>query len=162
MDLEVPTILGEDTIDTDWDEYMGMAYLYWTPHKFLSLGAEYHYEEIESESDKVTGEKFNIETHRIPLSINFFHTSGLSVPLKATYYNQDCDFWRPSGEFVSASDSFWLVDAAIKYRLPKRYGFITAGVQNLFDKKFNYYETDSKNFTIQPDRVLFGMVTLQF
>ncbi len=30
-----------------WDEYLGRAYLYWTPHEWLALSAEYQYEKIE-------------------------------------------------------------------------------------------------------------------
>ena len=60
----------------------------------------------------------------------------------------------------SGSDDFWTVDAAINYRLPKRYGFITVGATNLFDKKFKYFEVDRDNPRIQPDRTLFVKLTL--
>jgi hypothetical protein len=52
------------------------------------------------------------------------------------------------------------VDAGISYRLPKRYGIFTIGATNLFDRKFKYQETDIRNPTIQPDRVIFGKITL--
>jgi outer membrane receptor protein involved in Fe transport len=80
-----------------------------------------------------------------------------------TYYNQDGTFERITGGggvFQSGSDKFWLSDVALNYRLPKRYGFISAGVRNLFDEKFNYYDLDWKNPAIQPDRFFFGKITL--
>jgi hypothetical protein len=60
----------------------------------------------------------------------------------------------------SGHDSFVTVDAAINYRLPYRYGFVTLGVTNLLDKEFKFFNTDIKNSTIQPDRMVFGRVTL--
>jgi Tfp pilus assembly protein PilF len=161
-ELEIPIIIDQDTTeDEDWDDYLGRAYFYWTPHDWLALGAEYQYEKLESDRDEF-GDKVDIETHSIPLSLNFFHPSGLSVAVKTTYWDQDADFFRASGELTSEGDDFWLVDAAIKYRLPKRYGFITVGVQNLFDEEFNFVEVDDRNSRIQPERVGFGAVTLSF
>ena len=67
-----------------------------------------------------------------------------------------------SENFRSGNDQFWVIDAAISYRLPKRHGFITVGANNLFDESFKYYDTDIVNPTIQPDRMIFGKVTLAF
>ena len=149
-----------DVKETDWDEYLGRAYLFWTPHKWLSLTAEYLYERADRTDEFSAGIK-KITTHRVPLGVNFFHPSGLGVFFKATYFNQDGEFQRLiEGNFESGSDQFWIVDAAISYRLPKRYGFITIGAKNLFDKEFNYQDTDIKNPIIQPDRAIFGRITL--
>jgi outer membrane receptor protein involved in Fe transport len=83
--------------------------------------------------------------------------------LKTTYYDQDGKFARRviiGAPTEKADDNFWLVDAAISYRFPKRYGFFTIGVTNLFDEDFNYFDIDSDNPSIQPDRFIFGKVTL--
>ncbi len=102
-----------------------------------------------------------VKTHRVPLGVKFFHPSGLSASLKATYFNQDGDFMRRGGgSFESGQDEFWVVDAAISYRLPKRYGFISVGATNLFNKHFKYHETDLRNPIVQPDRFIYGKVTL--
>jgi len=45
-------------------------------------------------------------------------------------------------------------------RLPKRYGFVTVGVSNLFDEDFNYEDTDVNNPEIQPDRMIFAKIIL--
>jgi hypothetical protein len=89
----------------------------------------------------------------------------LSVKLQATYYHQKGVFEREvvgRGFPENGNDNFWLVDAAISYRLPKRYGFITIGGRNLFDKSFEYAETDIDNMRIQPDRFIFCKLTLAF
>jgi tetratricopeptide (TPR) repeat protein len=146
--------------ETDWDEYLGRAYLFWAPIEWLSLTAEYLYEKSGRTQEFNAGIK-EVKTQRVPLGMNFFHPIGLSLFLKATYFNQDGEFQRLiSGNFESGSDQFWIADAALSYRLPKRYGFITFGVTNLFDKEYNYQDTDIKNPIIQTDRTIFGRITL--
>jgi outer membrane receptor protein involved in Fe transport len=124
------------------------------------MTAEYLYEK--QKSDGETDLPVEVKTYRIPLGINFFHPSGLGASVKGTYYNQDGDFVRLDGSVESGNDSFWLLDAAISYRLPKRYGFITVGGTNLTDEEFNYYDTDFENPLIQPDRTVYATVTLAF
>ena len=62
--------------------------------------------------------------------------------------------------FEDGDDNFWLVDAALSYRLPERYGFITVGVNNLFDQEFDYFDSDLENSRIQPERYFFARITL--
>ncbi len=153
----VPQLKG-----ADWDEYLGRAYLYWTPHEWIALRAEYQFEKFDRD------EEFNanirkVKTHIFPLGINLFHPSGLSIGFQGTYYDQEGDFQREEAipvPFEEGEDSFWVVDGAISYRLPKRYGFISVGVTNLFDEEFEYADTDVQNPRIQPERSIFGRVTL--
>jgi outer membrane receptor for ferrienterochelin and colicin len=138
------------------------AYLYWAPHKWFAFKAEYRYEKFERDPEFA----FNIrevKTNSIPLGVNFSHPSGLSASFVATYYDQEGEFMRVGPidvPFENGSDDFWVADTAIKYRLPKRYGFLTLGVTNLFDKKFQYADTDFNNPRLQPQRSLFCKVTL--
>ena len=84
--------------------------------------------------------------------------------MKGTYVDQKGSFERidTPDTFTPGQDDFWLLDAAIRYRLPKRYGFITVGAANLLDQDFQYYDTDRDNPRIQPQRYIFGKVTLAF
>jgi Tfp pilus assembly protein PilF len=164
-DLEVPILFIEGNKGNiekfDWEEYFGRAYLYWTPHEWLALRAEYQYEEFKRDEDFAYGAK-EVETHYIPLGINFFHPSGLSASLAGTYIDQNGKFERQdnSGIFEDGEDNFWLLDAAINYRLPKRYGFLTVGVTNLFDENFKYFDTDIKG-SPEPDKPIFAMPRIQ-
>jgi hypothetical protein len=101
-------------------------------------------------------------THSVPLGVNFFHPSGLFAGVKTSFYYQDGTFERfDTITYKDADNTFWLTDVALGYRLPKRLGFITAGVTNLFDNDdYNYWETDNKNSRLQPDRQAFVKVTL--
>jgi tetratricopeptide (TPR) repeat protein len=149
-------IVGE----TDSEEYLGRAYLFWAAHPWLALRAEYVFERFKNEI--FTGEEpLKLDTHRVPLGINFFHPSGFSTSLTATYWNQNGRFQRlTTGDIQSGRDEFWTVDAAINYRLPKRYGFITVGATNLFDEEFKFFNAEVRNAGIQPVRTIFGRVTL--
>jgi outer membrane receptor protein involved in Fe transport len=175
--LDVPflssTGFGLPEVDeVDWKEQLGRAYLYWTPHPWFGLSAEYEYERFDREREFVAGIR-NVKTHRVPLGINFYHPSGFSAQLKATYINQEGKF-QPQGLppdiFIHGEDQFVTLDASISYRLPKRYGLITFGVKNLFNKSFKFQDTDihmgavniASSPTIQPKRLVFGKFTLVF
>jgi hypothetical protein len=162
-DLTVPFLDFVDpsvTRESDVNEYLARTYLFWTPHRWLALRADYLFEKVTNEV--VFGEQpVELRTHRVPLGINFFHPSGFSAALTATYWNQSGKFERlATGIVQSANDDFWTVDAGLSYRLPKRYGFITIGATNLFDKKFKFYNTDFNNPYVKPDRTIFAKVTL--
>ena len=112
----------------------------------------------------------DVKTHRVPLGINLFHPGGLSVSFKATYLNQSGNFEIreppvpvfPDLPFVAGSTDFWVLDVAVRYRLPKRYGFLVFGASNLTDETALYQATDLRNPTIRPGRQIFGKVTLAF
>ncbi len=165
-DLDVPAPVNESFPDerVDWEEKSGRSYLYWTPCRWATLSAEYLYEKF-AYADEFNPGAREVTTHRVPLGLTLFHRSGLSGLLKGTYYHQDGDFLLflkdPLPEnYVSGDDQFWLFDAALSYRLPKRYGLITVGANNLFDKEFKYYDTDPLNPSIRPGRFVYGTLTL--
>ena len=181
--LDVPFIDGSTGVsverESDWKEQLVRAYLYWTPHPWLGLNAEYQYERFDRDKERVAGIR-NVKTHRIPFGINFYHPSGFNAQLKVTYINQEGKFEPKAsvGTFTPGEDQFFIVDASISYRLPKRLGFISIGVKNLFDKSFKFQDTDTHfgqaitdliptvntalNPTIQPKRLIFGKFTLAF
>ena len=90
----------------------------------------------------------------MPLSARFFHPSGFGGFLGVTYLDQQGEFgaFNENGEtvLVPGESNFWVVDAALRYRLPKRYGFLVAGVNNLTDERSTYVATDPKNLRFGP------------
>ena len=129
----------------------------------FALRAEFMYERFRSQGS--TDQPTELNTYRVPLGIGFFHPSGWSALLKATYFNQDGHFVLNNGTRRSGNDDFVTVDAGISYRLPNRYGFLTLGAINLFDKKFKYFDRDTsgaviRNPSVQPDRTVLFKVTL--
>ena len=55
--------------------------------------------------------------------------------MKTTYVDQEGKFGDPFSGFLEGDDQFWVVDAAISYRLPKRLGLISLEAKNLFDEE---------------------------
>ena len=62
-----------------------------------------------------------------------------------------------------------MVDAAIGFRLPKRWGIVSLQVLNLFDKGFNYQDDSFREFSNEPtvgpyfpDRSVLGRITINF
>jgi tetratricopeptide (TPR) repeat protein len=149
------------TQEADWEEALARTYLFWTPHPWWALRAQYIFERFNRDRQFPAGVT-KADTQRVPLGISFFHPSGFGASWTATYYNQDGKF---GGLFTGnpirhGNDNFWTVDAGIGYRLPQRYGFVTVGATNLFDKKFKYFDPDINNASIRPSRTVFTKLTL--
>ena len=149
--------------EANWDEYLGRAYLFWTPHPWLALGADYRFERFDRDERFAAGVR-ELDTHRVLIGMSLFDPSGLSASLTPTYWNQDGTFEGFFDHTVvrSGRDDFWTVDAAVGYRLPKRYGIISVGATNLFDEKFKFFEIDVNNPTVQLVRTFFVRLTLAF
>jgi len=169
-ELDVPFIQLDETTGTtsstedDWREQVASAYLYWAPAKWLSLGLEYFYEDFEHDVLEVGAifGIFGVTNHRLVPQVSFFHPCGLSARLLANYVDQKRDFEDYIPEEAVESDQFWQVDAAISYRLPKRYGIVSLVAKNLFNEEFNYIDTDSANPKFLPEQQVFLTLTLQF
>jgi tetratricopeptide (TPR) repeat protein len=165
IDVTGPTPV---VISRNWEEKLGRAYLNWTPTLRVAVSAEYLYEWFSREAaGGFTGaEQFaKLRTHRIPVAVRYFDPSGFSVSLKATYVNQQGDFTVPLGpgnEFVimPGKDDFWVFDASVSYRLPKRFGIVSLEAKNLFNEKFKFQDTDPGNPRIFPDRLILLKLTI--
>ena len=146
----------------DWEERIGRAYLLWTPYNWMSTGINYHYERFERDNEFVGNDLFaHLETHRIPVRLNFFCPEGVILKLQGTYIDQSGEFGDPRfGTTEELSDQFFVVDATVAYRLPRRYGIITLSVKNLMDERFHYQDTDSVNPLISPELSFVAKVTL--
>jgi tetratricopeptide (TPR) repeat protein len=149
--------------EAPWNEVLGRSYLFWLPHRWIALRAEYVFERADIAPELQMGVT-QVDTHRVPLGVSFFHPSGLSLTARGTWVRQSGDF----GGYVASSplrpgrDEYWLLDAGLGYRLPLRYGLISAGVTNLLDRNFQFFDTDLRNSSLQPGRTVYGRITLAF
>jgi Flp pilus assembly protein TadD len=172
-DLDTPQgVFGAGSFESqqlDWEEYLARAYLFYTPCDWLSLRAEYRYERFERDPfvDAFGTELFfafeRVETHSVPFGVHFFHPSGLGAALGATWMHQDGNFFADTTQTLESGDrGLWFLDAALRFRLPRRYGFLSAGVNNFLDEDSTYQATDVRNPTLRPGRFAYGSVTLAF
>jgi len=87
----------------------------------------------------------------------------LTARLKGAYFDQKGEFGnRAWGPLEPGEDQFWVVDASIGYRLPKRWGLITLEGRNLFDEDFMFQDMDPANPRIYPERLVLARITLAF
>jgi outer membrane receptor for monomeric catechols len=103
-----------------------------------------------------------LKTHKLPFGIIFFHPSGLSMGVKAAYVDQSGKFVDYSNNITKDSDEFWVVDAALSYRLPDRYGMLSLECKNLFDETFKFLDMDPANPAVYPERLVLLRFTLSF
>ncbi len=170
-EVETPvTFLGppEESFAFETEESGGRAYFFWTPlpAQNLSLRAEYQYDEQDTEELPAFG-ALQLRTHRVPLGISYFSSAGFGLDLLGTYVDQEGEFleFLPFPPFVNQftdDDQFWVLDASLSYRLPKRYGLVTLSAKNLLDEEFNFQDVDPRNPTLLPERVLLLRVTFDF
>lgn len=139
-------------------EQLGRSYLYWAPRNTLSLGVEYLFERFDF-SDAPDTNIVSLRTHRVPLQARYFSAQQWNAAVTGTYITQSGTFANP-GFLPSGEDRFWVVDTAIGYRLPKRYGRFTFEVKNLFDEEFHFQDTDPSNPVVRPGRLALFTFTL--
>jgi tetratricopeptide (TPR) repeat protein len=148
--------------NVDSDEYWAFGYAFYTPHPWVAVSGKFRWERTKwDEGNVFINQPENVDTYSLPLGVGFFHPSGFIANLEVAWWYQDGKFPKlDTRQNRHGDDAWWLVDAAIGYRMPKRYGLITVGVKNLFDTDFKYWNTDLRNYNIIPDRMVFGQVTL--
>ncbi len=172
-DLDVPFMYMDYTglqevREADWDEDLFRAYLYWTPLDWFAVSGEYQYEEFDRalESAGILN-IVELKTHRIPVQLSFFHSTGLTARLKGTYVYQDGVFAETTGvpgvfAETGGDDHFATFDASLEYRFPKRFGKIAVEGKNIFDESFLYQEIDMYMPTFYPERQILMSVTVAF
>ena len=163
-DLDVPFFAppaGPDQPPTvtiaDWQEHLGYAYTYWAPTDGLALSGEFFFQRFERDERFVNTERFQtLWSRRWKLGARFFDPRGFRAFLGASYVSQDAHIFQGK-----ALDSrFWVVDATLGYRLPRRYGQVELEIKNLLDENFNYEETDPANPLFYPERLFLARITL--
>ncbi len=162
-DLDVP--IRRAGID-DWDEELFRAYLYWTPHRHWAGSVRYEREIFESGglARELGGVPPSTITETVPIGVGYFHPSGLFARLRTTYVDQKVEL--PTGK---DGDEFTLVDAAVGYRLPNRFGVLDLAVNNVLGTDFDYQglrlrtsRQEEENPPFTPERSVLVRVILAY
>lgn len=161
--VRVPTIISRDERAFEQfsrDEDLYRAYLYWTPTRAWAIRAEFEYEDVRT---KQLGAPRKVQTTSIPVSARYYADVGLFGELGVTHVSQELAL--PD----AAEEDFIVVDAAVGYRLPKRWGIISFEIRNLLDEEFRFQDLNfvkSEPTEIDPryipDRTIFGRISLMF
>lgn len=173
-DLEVPYLesvfIPPDTIvDTertaDVDEKLGRAYAYWGVGDNGAIRGFYEYYDVET--PVLTPLRYTrLETHRFGAGVSYFGARGFGAGITPSFIHQRGRFQElssgPPPPFLPDSDEFWVVDAALSYRLPQRFGILRLEVNNLFDEDFRFQDIDPEAPRVAPERVVLVRMTVAY
>ena len=142
LDVPIPELGSETTVVEGQHENLYRTYLYWTPLPVLAVSAELQYDKFERNDPlNEVGRPDKVETISVPLSISYFSKAGWFSSVGGTYLHQSVR--RPNLTGVTASsgnDEFFILDAGIGYRLPKRRGIISLEINNVLDEDFFFQD----------------------
>ena len=103
-----------------------------------------------------------------PLGLSYFHPCGFFAGVSGTYVDQEVRRAASSTQGQS-QDRFFLVDAMLGYRFPKRFGLVSLGIKNLFGTRLRFQDDSFREFRDEPatgpyfpKRVISARITLNF
>jgi tetratricopeptide (TPR) repeat protein len=177
-DLDLPRILLSTTPPSvpieDQREDLYRAYLYWTPGPEWAVSAEFQFEKFKRQDPPEFSDPQDfptrVETTTVPLAVRYFRktgpAAGFFAELGVSYVRQEIDS-SPISDFDKTRDNFVLVDAAIGYRLPNRFGLVSLEARNLLDEDFlfqdlNIQQAEPSNPRFIPDRTIMFRLILNF
>lgn len=162
LDIPVNDFFGKVNFEKNVEDLYRL-YFNWIPFSNWIVNSEFRFENFQSLSGGALPKL--VETAYLPLSLRYFHPEGFFAELKGTYVNQNVDPMLYGNE--SFCTDFYLVDAAIGYRLPKQYGMLTLEAKNLLDNNFKFrdrnFQTNEKRASdIIPEQTLLARFTFNF
>ncbi len=177
--LAVPFLGGE--IENQ-KEQLYRAYIYGLFSTKWSFTSELQFEKFSRNENLIRNgiQPNNIQTLSIPTSLNYFNSNGTFFKLTGTYVRQDLErlsdrFTNPlkdRGEYpldlkIEGLSNFFLLDAVIGYRLPRRRGLISIEGRNLLNEEFffrnsQFYVSQPIPPRYAPYRALAVQLTLNF
>ena len=166
--LEVPNfdLFGSSVIVEDQRERIYRGYVYWAPDPRWALTFEGEYQDFERDPAAPFPLPTFVKTLSFPVTISYFHPSGLYGRAGATYVHQEVGL-PPFSVFPRDEDSFVLVDAALGYRFPNRRGLFEIEARNLLDEHFlfqdpNIQDQEPSNPVYIPELSIMARLTLTF
>ena len=166
-EIDYPFSNDQSVMEFTNREQLYQAYLLWTPFDSIALKIAYNFEQIKRNLDRDSNEPSTIKTHRLPVTFNYFHPTGFFTKFKTTFVEQGVKYKSDNVKhpLQPGNNHFWILDASIGYRLPKRWGILSFGVKNLLDEQFSFEDVNTTTNDpvanqFQPDRMLYGQITL--
>jgi hypothetical protein len=129
----------------------------------MAITAQYQFDRLARDAaGNNEGLLAEARTHRLISEGRLFARSGAFGTLRATLADQDGRFLAPSFGVEPGADRFWTLDAAIGYRVPRRYGVASLEVRNALDKTFRFQDSSPEEPMILPARQVLARLTLAF
>ncbi|MEI2768499.1 MAG: TonB-dependent receptor [Nitrosomonas sp.] len=156
-----------------YEEELYRTYLYWVPHPNWLVRGEFQLEKTSRLDSPGNIDPVKLQTLRAPMSLEYFHSSGIFSGLTTTFVHQDLirggDLGKPRSPKTTQSgiDAFVLLDFSTGFRFPKRRGMFSLEGRNLLDENFyfmddTYKAAEAVAVRFIPDRSIFVKMTLNF
>jgi hypothetical protein len=169
VDSPIRSDVGSFTIDFDEDVYRG--YLYWTIASDWAVTTEIRHDRFRAGDENappIAPKQLN--TTSFPLTISYFAPAGYFGTLAGTFVDQDVFKTGPQDIFPEGHDRFFVLDATLGYRLPRRYGMFSVQGRNLLNERLKYQDDSFRSLGSQrtqispfiPERAFFAQMTLNF
>ncbi|GAA3961085.1 TonB-dependent receptor domain-containing protein [Allohahella marinimesophila] len=112
------------------------------------------------------GETDRRKTTRLPLAAHLFHQRW-QLTLEAEYLRQQTRTSLLNIETLQTAsqrgrESVWIGNIALQYRLPRRFGMVEAGIDNVGDVERTIIRSDGDFLQFYPGRFLYGRVQFSF
>ncbi len=170
-DLELPFgIGGPFEIEKDQED-LYRAYLYWLLDRNWSVTTEYLYEGFKMLDGQYRRMSFptRLETTSVPINVRYFNPSGFFTGVGTTYVDQRASYDPEANPSIaSGSAHFFLLDATVGYRLPKRWGIVALEARNLMNQQFQFQDywfqtaTNNTDPRFLPERTWLARIVLNF
>ncbi len=158
---------GLQTQTTTLGERIQRGYLYWAPHDRLGFSATLEHGHYLSPPINGTP-LFNysdLTIDRLPIELRYFSPTGLVLGFRTSHIRDHGTFVinTPTRDVLQpGTDSFWLLDAFVGYRLPNRRGLLSLNADNLLDRRFRFQDVDPEDSSLIPERLISFRFTLSF
>ena len=165
-ELQHPIEVASGIKEEEYEENFVQLYLNWVLNKNIAVDIKYQLELFRVDGELVSVIPEEMKTQILPIRLSYSHPSGFVGRLVTKYVSQEIE-WFVLPE-IPSSDDFLLVDIAIGYRLPKRYGLLSLDIRNVFDEEFNFMDSSlrsSQEFTAPmflPQRTILFRLMLSF
>jgi len=171
VDIIIANLLRFETLT--FDESLYTWYLNTKLTKRWSLASKYIFEKTKrqfSQASALLDVPVRLETHILPLSLNYNSPKGFDVEITGSFVRQKItSVTSLTFDTQEESDPFFNVDVTLKYKLPNRVGEVSLGVKNLFDEQFNLEDRNIQNNDNIPraqrfygERIILAKVSLNF
>lgn len=164
--LDVPYINTMTTTlaRVDWEERLYRVYYYSAPRDWFSWTVTLEHENDTRAAAFTGNARFTrAKTDRLPINLSFFIAPQTALQFTPMYVRQEGDFNNVlTNVSAPGSDRFWTADIVLKTYLPQHSGYLAVGAQNLFDRQFNYQNTDPARPTLVPERFTYIKINLYF
>ena len=122
-------------------ERTASAYLHGIVTQQLAVAARVRWSRFERPVDASGEESYVLaDTTEVPLTVRYFHPSGLWATTGVTFVRQRGTFTSVDQELFDGRERFTVVDFSAGYRLPGRRGNVGVECSNLFDQQFRFQD----------------------